>query len=310
MSQSMTDERTVRGGNFVFFGGTHGMGRAAATALAQRGASILLVARDAEVGKTVATQLRAAGATAADFLSGDLSTIGGIKAVADGVRAWRPELHGVMHTAMAAFSGKKLTADGLEFAFALQYLARAMLNRLLVDALSASGDGRIVHIAGNVPGFIQPDLDDLQFERRKWGFFKSVLGTHVLGFLHIQEATRRWQGLPVSLTAACVESVKTKAMLDPQMPLVMRLMGKFGTTPELAARNAIRVLTAQDVSAARGAILRSSKRYAPEPLALDPARAARLWTLTSELAAQKNVTLPDDVERRASIGMASAGGRQ
>jgi len=48
--------------------------------------------------------------TAAEFLSGDLSTIAGIAAVAQGVRAWRPELHGVMHAAMAAFKGKQRTA--------------------------------------------------------------------------------------------------------------------------------------------------------------------------------------------------------
>ncbi len=70
--------------------------------------------------------------------------------------AWRPELHGVMQTAMAAFKGKQLTADGFEFAFALQYFASVVLNRRLVDRLAASGDGRIVHIAGNAPASFNP----------------------------------------------------------------------------------------------------------------------------------------------------------
>lgn len=51
---------------------------------------------------------------------------------------------------MAVFKGKQFTTDGFEFAFALQYFARAALNRPPVDRLAASGDGRIVHIAGNV----------------------------------------------------------------------------------------------------------------------------------------------------------------
>src|SRR5690606_27562736 len=138
---------------------------------------------------------------------------------------------------------KQVTADGFEFAFALQYVARAALNRLLVERLAASGDGRIVHLAGDAPGLFKPDLDDLQFERRKWGFYKSLLGTHILGFLHIQEAARRWRELPVALTATCVGPTKTKAMLDPRMPLSMRLMGRFGTTPEVSAANAVRALT-------------------------------------------------------------------
>lgn len=286
------DERTVRDANFVFFGGTHGIGRAAATALAQRGASILIVGRGQQAGEESVARLRRAGAGSAEFLAGDLSTVAGVAAVAAGVRAWRPTLHGVVHTAMSAFHSKQVTADRLELAFALQYFARAALNRLLAEPLAASGDGRIVHIAGNVPSSVKVDFDDLQFERRKWSFFKSVLGTHVLGYMHIQQATQRWRDRPISVTASCVEVVKTKAMLDPDMPLIMRLMGRFGTTPELASRNAVRILTKTDASEVRGAILRSSKRFAPEPINQDQARAERLWDITGELAASRGLKLP------------------
>lgn len=285
-------ERNVRGNNFVFFGGSAGMGRAAALALARRGASVLIVGRGEKDGQAVVEAARAAGAVSADFLAGDLATVAGIQQVADGVRAWRSELHGVLHTAMAAFQGKQVTADGFEFAFALQYFARAALNRLLVERLAASGDGRVVHIAGDVPGFFKPDLDDLQFERRKWGFFKSVLGTHILGFLHIQEAAQRWRDLPVSLTATCVNSTKTKAMADPRMPLAMRLMGQFGTTPEVSAANAVRVLTQASAQGLSGTVLRRPKRFEPQALQLDSGDAARLWDITTELAAQRGLRLP------------------
>ncbi|WP_051926516.1 SDR family NAD(P)-dependent oxidoreductase [Pantoea sp. 9140] len=285
-------ERNVRGNNFVFFGGSAGMGRAAALALARRGASVLIVGRGEKDGQAVVEAARAAGAVSADFLAGDLATVAGIQQVADGVRAWRSELHGVLHTAMAAFQGKQVTADGFEFAFALQYFARTALNRLLVERLAASGDGRVVHIAGDVPGFFKPDLDDLQFERRKWGFFKSVLGTHILGFLHIQEAAQRWRDLPVSLTATCVNSTKTKAMADPRMPLAMRLMGQFGTTPEVSATNAVRVLTQASAQGLNGAVLRRPKRFEPQALQFDSGDAARLWDITTELAAQRGLRLP------------------
>jgi hypothetical protein len=46
---------------------------------------------------------------------------------------------------------------------------------------------------------------------RKWSFFKSILGTHLLGFMHIQEAAKHWQGQPVTIAASCVGSTKTKA---------------------------------------------------------------------------------------------------
>jgi hypothetical protein len=284
-------ERSVKSGNFVFFGGSTGIGHAAALELGRRSASILIVGRGREAGKLAAAAVKAAGAASVDFLSGDLSTAAGIAAVANGVRGWRPALHGVMHTAMAAFKGKQLTADGLEFAFALQYFARAALNRLLVDRLAASGDGRIVHIAGDVPGLFMPDLDDLQFARRKWTFFKSVLGTHLLGFLHIQEAAKRWQGQAVTIAASCVGSTKTKAMSDPIMPLSMRLMGALGARPEVSAQNAVRLLTLTSARDANGAALRSPKKYSPERLVGDAAQAVKLWDLTARIAAQNHLSL-------------------
>lgn len=280
----MSAERQVRDGNFVFFGGSTGIGRAAAIEIGRRGGNVLIVGRGKAAGEAAVADIKAAGATSAAFVQRDLSTIGGMTAAAKGVKAWKSELHGVMHTAMAAFDGKQLTADGLEFSFALQYLARAVLNRLLVDELAASGDGRVVHIAGNVPTFFMPDLDDLQFERRKWGFFKAVLGTHLLGFLHIEEANRQWRDRPVTLAAACVGSTKTKSMSDPAMPLIMRLMGLFGTAPEASARNAVRLLTEANAQDARGAVLRNPKTFRPEPIALDEAKAAKLWAITTDLA--------------------------
>jgi hypothetical protein len=86
--------------------------------------------------------------------------------------------------------------------------------------------------------------------------------------------------------------VKTKAMADPAMPLIMRLLGRMGTTPELAARNAVRVLTKADAEDARGAVLRSSKTYAPVPLVVDQTRSARLWEITTELGDRLGVPLP------------------
>lgn len=286
-------ERDVKGKNFVFVGGSQGIGRAAALALASRGASILIVGRNKQAGAAAVADAKAKGAASAEFLSADLSTVAGIRSAAEGIQAWKPELHGLMHTAMSAFSGKIMTSDGFEFAFALQYFARAALNRLLIGNLAASGDGRIVHIAGNVsPGMAKVDLDDLQFERRKWSFFKSILGTHHLGFLALQEAAKRYADLPVSFAASCVEVVKTQSMQDPKMPFIMRLMGMFGTTPELASRNAVTLLTTADASGLKGVIVPKSKEYAPQPLNRDAADAAKLWDITTRLAQQKGLQLP------------------
>ncbi|POD70924.1 hypothetical protein BKM17_23810 [Pseudomonas syringae group genomosp. 3] len=288
----MTLERQIKNANFVFFGGSTGMGLATAKEIGRRGGNVLIVGRGEEAGQQAVRQVRVAGAASAEFLQADLSTLKGMVAAADGVKAWRSDLHGIVHTAMAAVVGKHITVDGLEFAFALQYLARAVLNRLLADNLASSGDGRVIFVSGNVPEMFMPPLDDLQFERRKWGHMKSVMGTHLLGHLHIQEATRLWSNRPVTLAAVCVGPTKTKAMSDPRMPLLMRVLGKFGTTPEASAVNIVRALTADSTVEIAGAKLPKPKHYVPEQIALDSEYAVRLWSITSDIVTSRGFKLP------------------
>ena len=283
----------TRTGNFVFVGGTEGIGRATAINAARAGASILLVARNAERGAVAVEAMRAAGAKDATFLQADLSTIHGAAAAADDIRAWRPAIHGLMHSAMSAFSGKTVTPDGLEFAFALQYLSRAIINRLCADALAASGDGRIVQLAGAVSyRMARPDLADLQFEQRKWSFFKAILTTHVEGFMLLDEAARRWSDRPIGLYAAGVASTKTKAMQDPAMPLIMRIMGRFGTSPEESATNPTRLLLDDNPPPLPAAIFKNPKLFVPSPFEVPENEAGRLWDITTEIAARKGVHLP------------------
>ncbi|MNG35796.1 hypothetical protein D3C84_1226180 [compost metagenome] len=80
-------------------------------------------------------------------------------------------------------------------------------------------------------------------------------------------------------------------MADPQMPLFMRLMGRFGAAPEVSAQNAVRFLTMEDARAVNGAILRSPKTFSPQRLTLSQQDAERLWNITGSLAAQRGLAL-------------------
>src|SRR3546814_17200003 len=116
---------------------------------------------------------------------------------------------------------------------------------------------------------IFPDLDDLQYERRKWGFFRAVLGTHALGFLHIQEAAARWHGKQVTLAACCVGPTRTKAVQDKRLPVVMRLMGLFETTTARWAKNFVTLLTQAAAADDNGAGLGKPNTWTAETIHSD-----------------------------------------
>ncbi|MCY1009797.1 hypothetical protein OV079_30405 [Nannocystis pusilla] len=184
------------------------------------------------------------------------------------------------------------TADGFERAFGLQYLARYALNRGLLPALARSGDGRIVHVGAKAPAGLVPELDDLQFERRRWSLLPALMSSQVLGYLHVQEATQRWRELPVSASVVCVGMTRTDTARE--WPWFIRgLYRLLGTSPERSAANVIRLLTAADVRGAGGSILFDPRRFEPTPLRLDAELARRTWELSEALARSRGLVLPD-----------------
>lgn len=279
----MVAERALAGANMVFIGGATGIGFAAAQAVARRGASVFVVVRDPSRARAAAQALREAGAPEAGWAAADVSTVAGIERAVAAITSWRGALHGLVHSAMTVkFLRRAQTDDGLELAFGLQYLARHALNRALLAPLAASGDGRIVHVRGKAPAGTLPDLDDLQFERRRWSLVASLMSSQVLGYLHVQEATRRWRALPVSATIACVGMTRTKGTSE--LPWGLRhLYHLFSATPERAAENVVRALTIADAGPLRGAAFFDPRRPVATTLDHDPALAAAAWARAESL---------------------------
>ncbi|MET0386929.1 MAG: SDR family NAD(P)-dependent oxidoreductase [Polyangiales bacterium] len=264
--------------HYVFVGGTSGIGRTAAIALAREGAAILVVGRSAERGLATEQQLRAAGAPEARWLQADLTSRVGMDDALRGIHAWRDRLDGLVHSAMClpSFRHKAATVDGLEHAFALQYLARVALNRGLLAQLTA-GQGRIVHVGAKPPRRSRLVLDDLQFNRRRWSLMAALMSSQLLGFLHAQEAASRWS-VPVSI--ACVGPTNTETITA--QPLWLRaLYSLIATTPERSARNVVRFLL--EPKSYPGHATYSAARFEPQHARYDPQLARAAWDHTEAL---------------------------
>ncbi len=118
------------------------------------------------------------------------------------------------------------------------------------------------------------------------------MAPQALGFLHIQEAAKRWNGTGITLSAVCAGPTRTKVMQDKRMPLIMRLIGRFGASPEVSAQNIVDYVTRASAADAKGAALRDPKRWSPQPLHWSEQNAAKLWDKTSRIAGDHGIDLP------------------
>ncbi|MEU0480402.1 SDR family NAD(P)-dependent oxidoreductase [Streptosporangium sp. NPDC006013] len=117
------------GPTVVITGGNRGIGLATAEEFARRDHRVVIVARNpAAAGE--------AARLGADLVAGDLSTLKGVRAVAEALAGTCPRLDVLVHNAGVWPSARRLTEDGFEESFAVNHLAPFLLNHLLEDRLA------------------------------------------------------------------------------------------------------------------------------------------------------------------------------
>jgi NAD(P)-dependent dehydrogenase (short-subunit alcohol dehydrogenase family) len=141
----------VRGSRFLIFGGSAGIGLAAATALAADGAALVLVGRDRERAGRAASELARRHDTPVSAICGDLERAGEAERITEQVTTELGGLQGMAITTGLGARGQRnlLGATDADWAATFEdvLLATARACRAAVPALIAGGGGAIVTTA-------------------------------------------------------------------------------------------------------------------------------------------------------------------
>ena len=140
-------------------GSTDGLGLLAGQLLAADGHAVTLHARNA----ARADDARAALPAADGVLVGDLSTIAGVRSVADQAED-AGRFDAVVHNAAVGYQERRRveTADGLPLVLAVNVLAPYLLTALMTSP------ARLVHLSSGMHRSGDPTPDDLLWTRRRW----------------------------------------------------------------------------------------------------------------------------------------------
>lgn len=131
-------------------GATAGIGYATAQDLAARGYEVILHGRTAVKAEAAAQQLLEEQPTAKlRTVHADLSQLEEVRSMATKVLASTPRLHVLVNNAGVWNSFQELTKEGVEKTFAVNHLAYFLLTHLLLPALRAAGQSRVVCVASD-----------------------------------------------------------------------------------------------------------------------------------------------------------------
>src|SRR6266536_3668310 len=192
MKQKLND--SMNGKICLVTGGTNGIGKSAAQALAKMGATVVIVGRNAPKTAQVVKEIRAInGNNKVDSLPADLSSQQAVRQLAEEFKRRYQHLHVLLNNVGAAFMKRELSVDGIEMTFALNHLAYFLLTNLLLDTLIASAPARIINVSSDAHAHGKIEFDNLQGERAFSG--TGPYGNSKLAnILFTTELARRLQG--------------------------------------------------------------------------------------------------------------------
>jgi NAD(P)-dependent dehydrogenase (short-subunit alcohol dehydrogenase family) len=270
----------------VITGATRGIGRAAASELAGRGAEVVVVGRERERVDAVASEARSAGGgSPVHSHVADLTLMASVRELAEELRDAHERIDVLANNAGALFASRKVTSEGLERTFALNHLAPFLLTNLLLDRLAGA---RVVTTASDAHTGGRLDLDDLQSERSYAAM--RVYGTSKLcNILFTRELARR----EPELRANCFHPGVVRTGFGKNENGIWRLLttlgGPFFRSPERGARSLVWLATSEEGGRLTGEYVEDEKVAQPSAAASDPELARGLWERSAAL-----VGLPAD----------------
>jgi retinol dehydrogenase 14 len=277
---------TLTGKTVLVTGATSGIGLEASAELATRGATVVMVGRDAKKTEAARAEVeRRSGSKLIETLLCDFSSQRQVRQLAADYRARHSRLDILVNNAGSVSDARVVTEDGLEQTFAVNHLGYFLLTTLLLDLVEQSAPARIVNVAsvGHRQGDL--DFDNLQYEKGGYWIMRAYSRSKLANVLFTAELARRLAGKNVTVNClhpgAVATSIWSRAPSYARPLLAVAKL--FMVSPAKGGSRIVYLATSPDVADVSGAYFEKNRRVEPAPLARDAALAARLWRVSEEL---------------------------
>ena len=266
-------------------GATSGIGRVTAQALAQQGATVVLVGRHPE--RTAATVRRIQQETGnphVECLMADLSVQAQVRQLAGEFQRRFTRLDVLLNNAGAFFSQRHVSVDGIEMTLALNHLAYFLLTHLLLDVLKATPAARIVNVSSDAHRKARFDFADPQGAHRYRGW-PAYCQSKLANLLFTYELARRLASTGMTANAVHPGFVATGFGHNNRglVALCIWLAQFTALSPEQGAATLIYLATSPEVAGVTGRYFVKKCSVESSTASYDRAAAQRLWQLSVEL---------------------------
>jgi len=265
--------RDAAGKIVLVTGATDGLGQHVTRELAAEGATVLLHGRSQERLEAVLEDVRtqAGGVEARSYLA-DLSSLAAVRGLAERVLADEGRLDVLVNNAGIISRERRVSEDGVELTFAVNYLSHFLLAELLLPLLRDSAPARIVNVAS--AGQSPMDFSDPMLER-EYDAMRAYSQSKLAQIMFTFELAERERN--ASLT---VNALHPASLMDTRM--VHESFGYTLSTVEEGSDAVVRLAVSSEVEGVTGAYFDGTSEARADRQAYDPQARERLWALSEQ----------------------------
>jgi retinol dehydrogenase 14 len=280
---------SMGGKTVLITGGTSGIGKAAAVALAAMGANVVIVGRNQERGKATVEEIRARSHNeSVELILADLSVQAEVRGLAEEFQERHDRLDVLANNAGLVQSKRTETQDGIETTLAINHLAPFLLTNLLLGRLEESAPSRVITVSSEAQRWGTMDFEDIQSRRKYRGF--PVYGmTKLANIMFTYELAGRLNGTGVSANCLHPGSVGTDFGQNNRGPMALffRTFKPFMRSPEQGADTLVWLAFSPEVEGVSGKYFSDRNEIEAKSVAYDRAARHRLWEISEELTGMK-----------------------
>ena len=279
----------MRGKRVLVTGGTSGIGRATAVAMATMGADVVVTGRNPERGELAVEEIWAESfGGSVELMLADLAVQAEVRRLAEEFMERHDRLDVLVNNAGLVQSTRTETRDGIETTLAVNHLAPFLLTNLLLDLLKSSAPSRVVTVSSEAQRWGRMDFDDLQSKSKYRGF--PVYGmTKLANIMFTYELAERLEGTGVTATCMHPGAVNTRFGTNKggPMTLLFRAFKPFMRTPDQGADTVNYLASSWEVEGVSGKYYSDRKWIEPQEIARDPEARRKLWEASEGLTGLK-----------------------
>ena len=263
-------------------GATSGIGKATAIALAKLGWKVIVHGRRAENCQRVVDEIKQqTNKEAVYFIAADLSEMKAVKQLAEQVQVAHPELNVLINNAGTFSKARKLTKEGLEMTWAVNYLSRFLLTNELLDLLKRNGPSRIVDVSGMYHSKGEIYFTDINL-RQKYSLSIANNQSKLANVLFTYKLARDLEGTAVTINTLHPGAVNTGSILRSEdfsgfFKLFYRLMSVFFKSPKQGAATSVYLASSPEVEGISGQYFVDEKPKKSAQKTYDTQLQNKLW---------------------------------